>query len=204
MLVVATAVLQIAVYALQYIVVLRLDVPVLTTAAIAIPKWFFVTHLFWFALGVILGLRREAIVPVLRRLRWILPLGAVGFFVLGILEWELLLRWSGHPWTDTRVTLVDGLYSVTIIMWALAFSDVEWPLAPSLVTLGAHSYGIYLTHSLVMGYMSRGLYHFAPVILAHQTLLQPLLITVGIGTPLLLMMLGRRTPSRGFYSYVFG
>jgi len=199
-----TAALQVCVYALQYVIVVRVVVPGLTSLAAALPKWLFLAHLFWFTFGVVGGFQQRTLRVVLERRKRVLASCLVGLFVLGVLEWELLLQWSGQPWIDNRPTLIDGLYSSAAILSFLAFENLKIPLANSLVALGAKSYGIYLVHGLVMEYFSRGLYHLAPWILGWQILFQPMLIGVGLSVPLLLMSLVSRLGSPGLYRHLFG
>jgi peptidoglycan/LPS O-acetylase OafA/YrhL len=200
----ATAVLQLAVYALQYVVVVGADVPTLTAIATALPKWFFGVQLFWFTVGVVAGFQQHAVKDFVTRTAWLWPGCAVFFFVLGVIEWEVLLRLSGHAWTENRVTIIDGLYAGTFILAFLSVLDVRPAFAGTLATLGAHSYGIYLVHGLAMEYFSRTVYHVTPWLLSQQALFVPLVIALGLAAPLLLMRLVRRSPVRGMYSYVFG
>jgi peptidoglycan/LPS O-acetylase OafA/YrhL len=199
----AAAAMQVGVYVLQYVVVLNLNIPILTDAA-ALPKWLFLSQIFWFTFGVVAGFQSQMLKGLVERVKWMLPATAAALFVLGVVEWELLLRWSGVPWSENRVTLVDAAYALTLILLFLAYTDVEVPFSSSLVELGARSYGIYLVHGLAMEYFSRGLYHFAPWVLGRQLLFQPMLIVLGLAAPLLLMAAVKRLPSRGAYTYLFG
>ena len=46
-------------------------------------------------------------------LTWVVVIGSFLWlgvlFVLGVVEWELLLNWSGSPWRENRATLIDDL-----------------------------------------------------------------------------------------------
>lgn len=203
-LLVATGILQVGVYLLQYPIVLGIEVPVISAIAAAVPKWLFVAHLFWFAFGVVAGFQHQALRSGLERVRWMLPAAAALLFVAGVVEWELLLRWSAHPWSEIRITLVDGLYSAAMILGFLGWQDLELPFPGTLVMLGTRSFGIYLVHGLAMEYFSRGLYHLAPWVLGHQLLFQPLLIAVGLAVPLVLMAAVNRIPIKGLYAQLFG
>ena len=112
--------------------------------------------------------------------------------------------WSGSPWQDNRVTLLDGVYSGAFILTFWAFADLPLPFANSLASIGSKSFGIYLVHGVAMEYLARGLYHLAPWILGQQGLLQPMLIATGLAAPLLLMRVVNRSRFRWAYSYVFG
>ena len=194
---------QLLLYAAQYAIILG-AVPPDHALVTALPKWLFLVHVFWFTAGMIVGFEHQAFRQVLERMkRYLLP-AAVVFYAAGFVEWELLLRWSGLPWTENRATLIDGLYAGTLLAAFLAYADVKLPFSNVLVSLGAQSYGIYLVHGLVMEYFSRGLYHFAPWVLSRQLVFQPLLIIIGLAVPLVMMNIFRRAPARGLYSYVFG
>lgn len=200
----ATAALQVCVYVLQYAIVLRPDVAGVASAAAVLPKWLFLVQLFWFTFGVVAGFQQQALRHVLERRKWVLVSCLFGLFVLGVVEWELLLQWSGKPWIENRATLVDGLYSVAAVLSFLAFPDWKIPFANRLAALGAGSLGIYLVHGLVMEYFSRATYHVAPWILGWQILFQPMLIGLGLAVPLLLMGLVSRSRWSGLYKSVFG
>jgi probable poly-beta-1,6-N-acetyl-D-glucosamine export protein len=202
-LLVGAGVLQVFVYILQYSAVLGAEVPGLPQAA-WLPKWLFVAHFFWFASGVVVGFQQQRFKELIQRWRRPLLVSACLLFVAGLVEWELLVAWSGSPWRENRVTLIDGLYAASAILAFLAFTEVSVPFPAVLVELGSRSFGIYLVHGVVMEYFSRGLYHLAPWILGQQWLFQPLLIALGLSVPLILMGLVRRTPTRNLYGYVFG
>jgi peptidoglycan/LPS O-acetylase OafA/YrhL len=203
-LLIGTALVQVGVYCLQYVVVLGVDVPVLTPLAHALPKWLFLAQLFWFTFGVVAGFEQLALKRLLARTKWAWLTSAVVLLVLGVVEWEWLLRLSGSPWRENRVTLTDGFCSAAVILSFLAFTDVRLPWSKILLDLGAKSFGIYLVHGIAMEYTARGLYHMAPWILDRQIVFQPIVISVGLAVPLLVMEAVRRSTLRGLYTYIFG
>ena len=198
------ALVQACVYALQYPVILGLEWPHINGVAAALPKWFFLVHLFWFTFGVVAGLQHPVLMTPLQRHRWVLLACAGCLFILGVVEWECLVYWSGSPWRDNRMTLIDGLYAGAIILSFLAFRDVRIPFTEAFEALGGRSYGIYLVHGLVMEYFSRSLYHFAPWVLGRQLLFQPMVIAVGLSVPLVVMAVIRRSRGQQLYGYLFG
>jgi membrane-bound acyltransferase YfiQ involved in biofilm formation len=169
-----------------------------------LPKWLFVAQLFWFALGVVAGIEQQALRAMLVRTRRVWPAAALALCAIGVVEWELLLRSAGSPWRENRITLVDGAYALCVIMTFLAFVDLKLPAAAWLADIGSRSFGIYLAHGVVMDYGARALYHWAPWVLGRQLVLQPIIIGLGLGLPLLAMVVVRRTPLRSVYSYIFG
>lgn len=200
----ATAVLQLAVYLLQYAVVLDVGSPLVRQAAAAFPKWLFAAHLFWFTLGVAVGFEQQVFKALAHRYRWALAVAAAVLFVAGMVEWELLLARSGHVWVENRQTLIDGLYAGAVIFALLAFTNLRVPFPQVFVDLGIKSFGIYLVHGIAMEVAARTVYHGAPWMLGRQLLFLPFVIAVGVATPLLLMNLVRRSRARGIYPYLFG
>jgi membrane-bound acyltransferase YfiQ involved in biofilm formation len=203
-LLIATAVLQVCVYALQYTIVLGIEHSQFMPIATAIPKWLFVAHLFWFTLGIVIGLEQQTFKPFIRRYRWHFLAAAATLFVVGLIEWEWVRLASGSQWVENRMTLVDGLYAGTVILAFLGLEELTLPFSGVLVDLAGKSFGIYLAHGFVMDYTTRALYHFAPWILGQQPLLLALEISLGLGIPLLLMSMVKRTQIRPMYPYVFG
>jgi peptidoglycan/LPS O-acetylase OafA/YrhL len=84
------------------------------------------------------------------------------------------------------------------------FSNIELPLNNWLGKVGSQSYGIYLSHSIVLIIVAKLVYHLLPAILEYQIILQPLLFTTGLGVPLLLMRLVKASPVKAVYGYLFG
>lgn len=200
----ATAVLQLIVYLLQYVVVLGVESPVLQQAAAAFPKWLFASHLFWFTLGVVVGFEQQAFKALAYRFRWAFAIAAAALFVAGMVEWEMLLTRSGSVWVENRQTLIDGLYAGAVILSLLAFTDLQLPFPRVLVDLGTKSFGIYLVHGIAMEIAARAIYRGAPWMLGQQLLFLPLVVGVGVAVPLVLMNLVRRSPARAIYPYLFG
>jgi membrane-bound acyltransferase YfiQ involved in biofilm formation len=200
----ATAALQLVVYLLQYVVVLGVESPLLRQVAAAFPKWLFAAHLFWFTLGVVVGFEQQTFKALAHRFRWALVVAAAVLFVAGMVEWELLLGWSGSVWVENRQTLIDGLYAGAVILSLLSFTDIRVPFPRLFMDLGAKSFGIYLVHGIAMEFAARAIYHGAPWMLGRQLLFLPVVIGVGVAAPLLLMNLISRSRARPLYPYLFG
>lgn len=201
-----TGLLQLGVQLLYYPALLGVDVGALNPYVDRIPKWFFAVRIFWFALGIVAGFHFDALLKRLVAYRWPLLTSAVLLFALGVVEWELMVRASGERWLGHRETLLDSLYGLLFIAAFLGHTSRRVPLSGALAELGGKSYGIYLIHSPVMQIAARTIYHVAPLILAQQILLQPILITAGLVVPLALMSVSslQRSPVRRYYRYGFG
>ena len=78
------------------------------------------------------------------------------------------------------------------------------PGARRLETVGKRSYGLYLTHLIVLDLTLWGIQALAPGLFRFQLLLLPLLFVVALFTPLLAMDGLAHSPRRTVYRYVFG
>jgi len=204
LLLVGSALLQALTRIIPMLVSLRVPLPGLETLADLTPSWFLPTGIFWFALGIVAGFHQDGLKALLARVkRWLLP-ALVVLLVLGMVEWELLLRLSGENWITPRPTLLDDLYSLVLLMGFLALERPKLPLHGPLNLLGSRSYGVYLVHSLVLTVLAKSIYHVAPALLGLQGIMQPLLIAAGLGVPLLWMTLVRNSPARVVYELQFG
>jgi fucose 4-O-acetylase-like acetyltransferase len=202
-----TAALQLAVYGLQYIVVVGgggADASTVERLAASIPKWLFVAHLFWFTAGLVAGFEPRAFAAFVQRNRVVWAIAAAVLLVAGVVEWEWLLRLSGSPWRENRITVIDGLYAGAAILALLGFADTFGRAEGRLADLGGKSFGIYLAHGVVMEYAARGIYHVAPAVLAVQPVFQAVLIALGLIVPLAMMAALKRSRASGWYPYVFG
>ncbi|HBY08798.1 MAG TPA: hypothetical protein DEH22_13845 [Chloroflexi bacterium] len=175
------------------------------TLSTLIPKWLFLSRLFWFTLGVVVGFHLTELKLWLERVKWVWLTLAVVLLPLGVLEWEFYLHISGQQWMDPRETLLDSVYTLAVILSFLAFDQIaSIPFSKQIADLGSKSYGIYLIHSPVMTFAARGIYHFAPAILGYQIIFQPIMIILGLGVPVIFMEIVNRSPARRFYQYLFG
>ncbi len=204
-LLVMAALLEIVVLSLRYGQILGVSIPVLNQLPWITASWFFPGHAFWFPLGIVAGFHLQTLKQWLHQARWGLLAVLIITFVAGMIEWEYLLQQSGQEWIGTRRTLIDTLYAGAFLLSFLAFDQINWPFSKQFGNLGPKSFGVYLIHAPVLIYASKAIYHLAPWILAFPILLfQPILLILGVSVPLILMMLVKRSPIRGYYAYIFG
>ena len=204
LLLLTTAILQSFVVIMRYALILPVDIPWLTPFLFLTRSFLLFGFVLWFSLGLVIGLHLEQFKSFFYRMRWTFLACVLIFFVLGVVEWEALLRLSGEDWIAARETIIDNLYSFALLGVFIAFDRIPIPQSNRLSYLGAHSFGIYLVHSPVLEYSARAIYHFLPWLLANQFLLQPVLFAFGLGIPLLLMTLVNRSPLRKYYGHIFG
>lgn len=196
--------LQVIVLAARYPQILGVKHPLVDLIIAWTPGWFFPSRIFWFVFGLVVGLNLNALKPWMYRWRWVFLSSGVVLFFIGLVEWELLLRFSGQDWIAPAETIIDNLYAAVFIMGLLAFERSKVPLSQQINTLGSKSFGIYLVHSLVLEVTAKVVYHFAPWLLSLPAIYVPLLFVLGLLVPLALMEVVIRSPVRRFYSYQFG
>lgn len=169
-----------------------------------VPKWLFVTRIFWFSLGVVAGFHVKPLQERLVRYRRGLALTALALIPLGMIEWEIMQAISGELWLQHRETLLDSLYALAVIFAFLGYYQTKLRYARTLDDLGSKSFGIYLVHTIAMTYVARIIAVRFPAVLAYQPLFLLVMIVVGLAAPLLLMAVVNRTPLRPYYKYIFG
>jgi len=204
LLLVATAIIQLGVLILRYVEILNLANGILKPYYFLSRGVLFPGNIFWFSLGIVFGFHLTEFKLALDRVKSILLIILLIFFVLGIFEWEYLLLASGEQWIGPKETLIDHIYAGFFIFSFLAFEKLNPILSEQLATLGSRSYGIYLVHFPVQEYTARLIYHVLPGLLAYQFLYQSLLIGMALIVPLIMMGLVNRSPARRYYEFVFG
>ncbi len=199
-----TGLLQLTIHALIYPTILGVASPLTDFFSQSFPKWFFPVRLFWFCSGVIVGFHLGQIKETILRLRPVWIGLTVAFFAIGFFEWELLTAASGQPWIEMRETVVDALYAAAFILMVLSLPETALPFSKTFNDWGGKSFGIYLVHSPVMEYTARAIYHFLPALLGVQALFAVVIAGIGLGLPLALMALVKRSPAQRWYAYLFG
>jgi peptidoglycan/LPS O-acetylase OafA/YrhL len=199
-----TGLFQVFILGLRYAMILGLEASLLQPFYFLTRSWLFTGFLFWFMFGIVFGFHSAEIKAAFIRLRWAALAGLAVFFVIGVFEWELLLRASGEQWIAPEETLIDQVYAGLFLIAFLGLEQVALPEMKAISQIGTKSFGVYLVHSLALIYTAKLVYHFAPALLGVQCVFQPLLYLAGLGIPLLLMEIVARSPARRFYSYLFG
>jgi fucose 4-O-acetylase-like acetyltransferase len=164
----------------------------------------FIKWSFYFSSGLVACFYRDWS-KGLQRYRWLLFALTLIFFVLQIVESEILYRASGNAnWRDNPIMLTSVLYTVSLISCYFAFVDFKLPLQKHLNYLGNKVFGIYLVHNIVIVYSARGIERFAPFLINITFLNQAILYALGLGIPLLLIQTIVKTPAKRIYKYLFG
>lgn len=200
-----SAVLQLSVYGARYIFALGIDFPALRTFFAWTPMWFFPFQIMNFTLGVILGVHLNTVLPWLKQHRKLLLTVVVSSLLLSFVEYEWVDRLNPDEWLGAQFTgLFSLIYASTFSLCYLGFENFKIPLSDFFAWLGPKSLGVYMGNIPAIYVMARFLYWFLPWVLGVQILYQLFLIAAGLGIPLLLMEVARRTRLRVAYRYVFG
>jgi probable poly-beta-1,6-N-acetyl-D-glucosamine export protein len=194
-------VIQLLILFLRYLSIFNPDNKFISSLT---DSYFFPSYLFWFVLGIVVGFNSIDFKAFLARNQRLLIIGAVLFFILGVLEWELIFHFTGQEWIASQETFVDNLYAFCLLFGFLAYEKAQPPFQAQITSLGAKSFGIYLSHMLALEFIVRATYHVFPAIMEFTIPFFALIVIVGLAIPLLLMMLVQQIPFRRYYSYVFG
>jgi len=198
-----TGILQISFHLLQYLIILQPENTISILIIRFLPKWLFIVRLFWFCLGLVIGFHRAEIKKYFDGKAILWYSSALILFIIGIFEWEFLLRMSRSNWIETRETIIDAAYAFALL-FAILSTEKVLPLRNQVEKTGGQSFGIYLAHIPVMEYLARGIYHLAPWLLGQTLIFVLIIASVGLFIPLLGMWIFRKTFLNRYYGYVFG
>ena len=202
----AAALLHIISWGVRYLANIGVFIPGQDIFLALTPRWFFLTwQPFWFPFGIVFGIHFYNRGQQLARLKR--PLLAMvillSFFILA--EYFLLDRLNREEWLGPVFSgLAAAPFSLTVILCFLAFSDVTLPLSSQIAQVGAKSLGIYLGNIPFVYVVAALMYHLTPWLLGYHLIYLFILIIAGLGGPLLLMELVRRSPARAQYRILFG
>jgi surface polysaccharide O-acyltransferase-like enzyme len=198
-----TGIIQILIHLLQYVFILQPESSLSMVMIEVLPKWFFLVRLFWFSLGLTIGFHRTEFKKIFEGKTAVWISATVILYILGFIEWEVLTKLSGLQWIETRETIIDALYALTLLFTLLSLNRTM-PIQNLFEKIGAQSFGIYLVHIPVMLFLAKAIYHFWPWLLSQTILFVIIIAAAGLGLPLLVMWIFRRSSLNRVYGYIFG
>jgi peptidoglycan/LPS O-acetylase OafA/YrhL len=148
----------------------------------------------YFPLGLVYSINAGSVLPWLQRARRATLAVTLAFFVASLLS--VASVWS-FPLAGFVCPLTAVLFSPTLRRDSI-------PMVRELEKIGRSAYGLYLTNLIVLELVLLGIHFLLPWLFSYQALLQPILFTVGLVGPLVLMKSVMHLPTRPVYRYVFG
>lgn len=202
---VITAVIQLTVQMIGYLLLLGVESNALRIANDLTPRFVFTSRIFYFTLGMAMGYHRKLFSNWLKEKRYIL-LGSLGLFaILSFVEYQVVDTIIGERWLGPNfIGIFRTFYAVTFSLTFLAFDKFTWPMEKQLNQLGTMSLGVYLANTPVIYVVSSLLVKTVPWVLGIQLLYQPIIILTGLLIPVALMILVSKSPARRYYQVVFG
>jgi peptidoglycan/LPS O-acetylase OafA/YrhL len=196
--------LQIPVTIATYISILDMGVTDTGLFFSIFRDWHLPGYIFWFVLGLVVKFHLpEAQIFLERNIR-LLGFGAIITFFLGVVEWDALRVFSNREWISPQLTLIDKVFALLLLLVLISIQRPQLPLHSQLNYIGVRSYGVYLTHTLVLTLVAKMVYHLFPLLLAYPYIFGFVLVAAGLILPLIFMEMMNRSPLRRFYQYVFG
>lgn len=136
-----------------------------------IPEWVrlgplqYLQFAFYFPFGLAVGMSPAAFAPLLRW-RTALPWLTLLAFGLTIAEGSLAFRYAGSGWqhADSHVKVTSMLLSLGLLCCFMVYDRIPTPriFQKSVRILSTNTYGIYLSHYVIIGPMDRLLARFLP------------------------------------------
>lgn len=149
----------------------------------------------YFPLGAVISLHASTLRPRLKQVRWVSVLLALALFILGLIHATGAVN---APWARYFAPL-PLIFVVPVVQRG------SIPAVHQLEKIGRRSYGLYLTHLIVIDLLRWAIELIAPQLFAYQLLLYPSLFLVGLVVPVIVMSdMAQRKPTRRVYRYVFG
>lgn len=202
------ALTQLGAIAVTYLAIFGINVPPIIAATFT--TIFFPRDLIFFIIGVAAGFHFSALKQWLARTKWWLLAVWVVSIVLTLAEAEFFFRLNDGEYYLGHIqggyfTIPMTIYVITFILTFLAFENVAVPFSTTVLEMGRRSYGIFLMHMLLIGYvMPKVVYHLLPWVLGHQIVYQPILIVSAIGLPYLFISFIAKSRFKGAYRTLFG
>lgn len=149
----------------------------------------------YFPMGLIFSMHNTAVKPRLQRLKWISLTAVLLLFAVGILNAFGMLS---APWARFFAP-------VPLMLLLPIISRNTIPQVGRFEQVGRRSYGIYLTHFIVLELVLFTLRQLTPGLAGWPLLVFPLLFVAALFVPLWVMEWAAKRPStRRVYRYVFG
>jgi probable poly-beta-1,6-N-acetyl-D-glucosamine export protein len=148
----------------------------------------------YFPLGVVCSLGARKFVPWARKLKWVFAGLTLLLFVLSFM----------NAFSIVSAPLARFLSPLPFVLLLPGIKRDSIPLVRLLERVGRRSYGIYLTHLIVLSLLFLALTPILTWLSQFTILASALFFFIGFGIPLLLMESVAKGPAKRMYRYIFG
>jgi peptidoglycan/LPS O-acetylase OafA/YrhL len=148
----------------------------------------------YFPMGLVFALKAKEIRPFLQKWRWLFTGLVVVSFVVGLLSY---FGWLNAAWAR-YLTPFFFMFLMPVI------NRNSIPQVRHWERVGKKSYGVYLTHFIVLELILFAIAALVPAFFNLTIVLYPLLLGLGLMIPLWVMEWAQKGPTRKVYKYIFG
>ena len=161
---------------------------------------------FYLPFGVVCGMFPQAVNTTFIRFKPLLPWLTLLFFGCSALESLAAYNLGGSYWPigGDQTRLSAALFSISLILCFVAFDNIPIPFKRTLSKLGTHSYGLYLSHYLMLGITARVIVVAFPWIRLQEWLYLSILFILTVVLCRTLMESVARLPTKRYYRLLFG
>ncbi len=162
-----------------------------------VPPIIGVTYADWaiyFPLGLVAGLHSTRVLSLAKKYAWLFASLTLFIFIVGF-----ALSFFKLP-----MTIFHFVFPLPFVCLIPAIRRDSIPFVRFFENTGKRSYGIYLTHLLIIDIILWSLELFIPKVFEFPIVLLIVLFILGFEIPLLVMNLASKGPIRPAYRYVFG
>lgn len=149
----------------------------------------------FFPMGLVFSLHAARLKPHLQRWQWVFLGATIVIFIAGLLHTQSILY---APWARFICP-----FTFLFVLPLISRRAIPW--VSQLEQVGKRSYGLYLTHLIVIDLLLLLVRFTVPSLLQFQWVLVPILLAAGLALPLYAMSaIARQSTGRKVYRYVFG
>jgi len=149
----------------------------------------------FFPMGLIFSMNNSIVKPRLQQIKWATVVVTILLFILGMMN---AFGQVSAPWVRYVIPVVFMLLLPVIDRKAI-------PQVRRLELVGKRSYGVYLSHFIVLDLTILLVRTIVPDLFAYAIIIYPLFFLLALEIPLLLMgAMSKRPSTRKMYRYVFG
>jgi peptidoglycan/LPS O-acetylase OafA/YrhL len=147
-----------------------------------------------FPLGLIIGTNMKEIRPWLHKWKVFFIILSVAIFILALLNFR----------TNISFPIAQYTGPILFLLVIPTIQRKEIPFLKQFEETGKRSYGIYLTHLIVIDTILLILTKIAPAFFSLPAILIPLIFSLGLIIPIMTMKFFSKSSARKFYRYIFG